>query len=963
MNKLRPGSLTNPSTVEDGFVFNSNVTRFLAACSQHGVSAEDLLQRNGFIEASAESLARVARVVLSLFKIMETPTLAERSRILNGEGNSGTQRGLHASSPVTELEPNPAVARSMFSTVKSTRKTQGITPTPVLPTIIDRGLDTFRKKLGPQVTTDHRLLISPPPRSPLRARIISSRRDGISFKLNSLADRGSLGEPRTDSRQWLASLTRTDTTGFSPSMEVQRSTSSGSADHFGTVHTMATNATSIHANDDGSFSASSSEGLGRKQSDLQRVVEETERVATSFSGGKKKEQSNMSSSIELGNTDATDLREATPAASQYFTSPAPASSATTPLVTSFYGPSPYAPAPAPVIVPKMAALNWYGAPAYSPYQNSGFGVGVLEPPKPAPAAPYRPSKANAHDPPVSSTLERKLASRMGSQVPPPVTGPPNSATPYGLPPTGALGTPALSSYGLPPPGFPTTPSYAPYRLPQTSSPPPPMSRLGSVVLSPEPPPPRSIGMTPARSVSVYSSPPVSSSLYSSPSALSYASSHQGTTSPHNPPPPPPGMMSPYVFLSRTSASPYAPRQQLSLVLPLSDAESLPARNTPPPWPQAPPQADPPPSPRPMPGVSPRGTLLSSAVYSLGSEDNGETDEKVLYVKEPATSAYIPPLHMTLDSGPVLQPISSIAPSRRSFSEDILAPSPPTDSTNRINPYAPSTHKRDTRVTSQYIITSPLPVSPRPLPNLLLAMAARKDQGNRVEPSPLTPKRPSHRARHSVDTGDLLPRPPRLRTEFGDASPTRAGLQRSNTHNSAGARPRADRDDISHPREGGRSPHIHLPRSISGMYNLEGSPSQHSPPDVGSSVDRSRVPRGHFTSLKADRASSKHRPRPTSFDVHGSKADRSRFESIVNLGGESSEPIVVKADGKADVQYVCAYVSLIESCTDNNDSYSGTTSDEDSSARCAGVSISTLVRWWQSSVSNWKTSRRMKSSSS
>jgi hypothetical protein len=72
---------------------------------------------------------------------------------------------------------------------------------------------------------------------------------------------------------------------------------------------------------------------------------------------------------------------------------------------------------------------------------------------------------------------------------------------------------------------------------------------------------------------------------------------------------------------------------------------------------------------------------------------------------PATSAYAPPLRMSLDGRPVPQPMSSFAPPQRSFSEGILAPPPPTNSTNRVNPYAPSTHKRDTSVTSQYGTTS------------------------------------------------------------------------------------------------------------------------------------------------------------------------------------------------------------------------------------------------------------------
>jgi hypothetical protein len=594
MNKLRPGLLTNPSTRDDGFVRTSNVTRFLATCSQQGVPAEDLFQRDDLIEASAESLARVAWAVLSLFKIMEAPTAAEHSHMLKGGGSSGTQQGPDTRSPATELTPNPALAWSTSSTVSSLQQKRWSPPDLVPPTIIDHGLDTLREKLGParppQVNIDHLLLVSPPPWSPFHIQRSLFRKEMFEER-SSLTGRSSPGESQTKSRR--TSSTRTSST----------------------FDTMTTDASSIHVSDEGGPSASMSEELGRKQPDLQRVAEETESAATSSSGRSKKLQSSVSLSTKLGNTDAVDLQE----------------------------------------------------------------------------------------------RERARKERIN---------------------------------------------------------------LGKAKW-------------------------------------------------------------PEDFLA-------APRQNYN----------------------------------------------AAAV-----------------AKEFAIDGSIPP---------------------------------------------------------------PLSISPTSVSNLSRAMAAKQDQSNRVEPPLLTLKRPSHRARHSVDTGGLLPRPSRLRTEFGDASPIRAGLRRNYTPKSAGTGPRSadllpriDRArDPSQPRKGGLTTRVPFPRSTSGEYNFGGSPRQHSPPDFGSSRDHPRVPLERFTS-EVDGASSRRQPWPTSVDVQVSKLGRSRFESMINLGGDSSmsiasdiksrdsvdvgQTLVVKGHGKAAVQYVCAYVLLIELCTNDSNSNSGTVSDEDDSARCTELSIPTLVR--------------------
>ena len=86
MNKLRPGSIARVDPREDGKLRMSNVTRFLASCSANGLPPEDLFQRDDLIEATSDSLARVAKTVIALVKWAETP-ITTHSHLLRGRGN------------------------------------------------------------------------------------------------------------------------------------------------------------------------------------------------------------------------------------------------------------------------------------------------------------------------------------------------------------------------------------------------------------------------------------------------------------------------------------------------------------------------------------------------------------------------------------------------------------------------------------------------------------------------------------------------------------------------------------------------------------------------------------------------------------------------------------------------------------------------------------------------------------
>jgi hypothetical protein len=71
MNKLRSSSIVRPDSRDDGFVRTSNITKFLAACSSYGLPNEDLFQRDDLIEATSESLARVAKTIVALIKYVD----------------------------------------------------------------------------------------------------------------------------------------------------------------------------------------------------------------------------------------------------------------------------------------------------------------------------------------------------------------------------------------------------------------------------------------------------------------------------------------------------------------------------------------------------------------------------------------------------------------------------------------------------------------------------------------------------------------------------------------------------------------------------------------------------------------------------------------------------------------------------------------------------------------------------
>ncbi|KZT71958.1 hypothetical protein DAEQUDRAFT_80217 [Daedalea quercina L-15889] len=222
-----------------------------------------------------------------------------------------------------------------------------------------------------------------------------------------------------------------------------------------------------------------------------------------------------------------------------------------------------------------------------------------------------------------------------------------------------------------------------------------------------------------------------------------------------------------------------------------------------------------------------------------------------------------------------------------------------------------------------------PISSSPPRKLAIVGASRPDAS--VESLPQFPRRPTHRARHSVDTPGLLPKDQLPRRDSspdtGPPSP-RIVLRRSSTKT-------AQRNGIYLPRSDSRSQdsetRVPFPRTVSADHTPalaqdrsgESTPaasSTTSKPDSPGPHDKPRQPRGRFQS-EVDGSSSRRKPRPESYDELGAKPRRSRYESMVNLGVVTSnasasdiltrdsyegtavrQTLIVKEDGKPPTQF-------------------------------------------------------------
>ncbi|THH32473.1 hypothetical protein EUX98_g1723 [Antrodiella citrinella] len=235
-----------------------------------------------------------------------------------------------------------------------------------------------------------------------------------------------------------------------------------------------------------------------------------------------------------------------------------------------------------------------------------------------------------------------------------------------------------------------------------------------------------------------------------------------------------------------------------------------------------------------------------------------------------------------------------------------------------------------------VLPTPLSVSPRSTtssisPPRKLAIVTSRPEGS-LDPLPQFPRRPSHRARHSVDVPGLMPKESILRRDSSpDIPPTPRIMVRRNSSKTG-----PHRNGIYIPRNSDEEDLVPFPRTVSGdLGGTPPTPSQgvHFPSNTNGDRDASKIstpsagssskerphqpPRGRFQS-EIDGASARRKPRPSSYDEMGAKP-RTRFESMVNLGGASGDAsasdlmqsagdgvvrqtLVVREDGKPATQF-------------------------------------------------------------
>jgi hypothetical protein len=285
MNKLRPGSIARVDPREDGKLRMSNVTKFLASCSANGLPPEDLFHRDDLIEATSDSLARVARTIIALVKWAETP-VTKHSHILRGGGKlksistsvakpgpngpAGSPYRTGSSSLAVMSSPNLSAHSPPHSPSSPTRtNTRRWTPPPAgLPTLRPVSPDTASLSsdaaTAPGTETDghetptrtsDRDEVPPilPPRSPLRSRpserslIASSALESPLAQSPSYRQsaRASIADSTTN--QSIASSNLTDITTYSSLLDagIGNARSSGAYGKFGTIRTVTTEATSF----------------------------------------------------------------------------------------------------------------------------------------------------------------------------------------------------------------------------------------------------------------------------------------------------------------------------------------------------------------------------------------------------------------------------------------------------------------------------------------------------------------------------------------------------------------------------------------------------------------------------------------------------------------------------------------------------------------------------------------------
>ncbi|KAG1767192.1 hypothetical protein EV702DRAFT_1050466 [Suillus placidus] len=285
INKHRSGTITRIDHREDGFKHTSNITRFIAACSQHGVPSDDIFYRDDLIQATPETLCRVASTIVSLIKLFEDPGVG-RAKVITGQGRKGatilasrndpySPAISRAASSTPNLLQRPVSPTSPSGSASRMRSPHERSPPLVRPDSPQSGTSAGTAKRVPIIdrsttpasNSDHEIdevppITGPSPthRSPFRAQSQTGLPDDSSISpLSSLqpldipfpqVSTSQVSSPSTAGydadyppRQSRTSSNLTDNTAFSSIFDIRRASSSNQ-NKFGTIRTFTTEATS-----------------------------------------------------------------------------------------------------------------------------------------------------------------------------------------------------------------------------------------------------------------------------------------------------------------------------------------------------------------------------------------------------------------------------------------------------------------------------------------------------------------------------------------------------------------------------------------------------------------------------------------------------------------------------------------------------------------------------------------------
>ncbi|KAG2136276.1 hypothetical protein BD769DRAFT_1626980 [Suillus cothurnatus] len=261
MNKHCSGTITRIDHREDGSKHTSNITKFIAACSQLGVPSGDIFYRDDLIQATPETLCRVACTIISLIKLFEDPGVG-RAKVITGQGRKGTiiasSNDPHspeisrATSSILNLPPRSASPNSPSGPTRRARSPHERSPPPVRPDSPQSGTSASTAKRVPIIdrnttpsNSDHEIDEVPPitgpsptPRSPFRGH--SRAGLPVDSSISPLSCLQPLDIPFPQSR---TSSNLTDNTALSSIFDIRRASSSNQ-NKFGTIRTFTTEATS-----------------------------------------------------------------------------------------------------------------------------------------------------------------------------------------------------------------------------------------------------------------------------------------------------------------------------------------------------------------------------------------------------------------------------------------------------------------------------------------------------------------------------------------------------------------------------------------------------------------------------------------------------------------------------------------------------------------------------------------------